>query len=251
MSEIDNTLTGNQINLDGSPLCPGQNEQGNFYSQFQNYLEKKYPEFLPYLTHNELTIFDEGLEYYKYESSRDRAMKITQLENVMSKLSEEVLNEYYTRVRNEFQIKMTTLRKAKKSHAGYELGAREFTLTYSPKWFSDDEARRQMRKAVEKLIKYYKDGDQRILQLRAIGEVGSNGLSHVHCFYQLLGGVKITDKNFKRAYPPWDTKTVTSATGHKGGHHATVKHHSDFLGYIEKEVSTAWLDISWPESNPQ
>lgn len=251
ITQKDHDAKGNHIKLDGSPLCPGQTQEGKFYSQLQQFLEKKYPEFLPYLDHNELVIYDEGLEFYKHESSRDRAMKGMRFNEVVDKIPEGVLESYYTRLRDDYQIKMRALREKKKVHAGYELGAREFTLTYSPKWFSDDEARRQMRKAVEKLIKYYKDGDQKIVQLRAIGEVGSNGLSHVHCFYQLLGGVKITDKNFKRAYPPWDTKTVTSATGHKGGHHATVKHYSDFLGYIEKEVSNAWLDISWPDVDPK
>lgn len=195
-------------------------------------------------------IVDEGLIYYKYESSRDRAMKGMAWSNAMDKLPEAVLEAYQTRVGDEFKIRMMKLKKQKQQHAGYDLGAREFTLTYSPKWFSDDEARRQMSKAIQKLIQYYKNGDQKIINFRAIGEVGSNGLSHVHCFYQLLGGVKITDKNFKRAYPPWDTKTITGPSGHKGGHHATVRHHSDFLGYIEKEVSSAWLDVSYPTADP-
>lgn len=248
MSDLGNISQGNHILLDGSPHCPGQNPEGKFYTNYQYYLETTYSEFLPYLTLNELAIYDQGLVYYKWYSSRDRAMKGMEWTDVINKIPEAVLDAYYDRVTTAFKIEMMNKLKQKKSHAGYELGAREFTLTYSPKWFSDEEARRQMRRAIEKLIKYYKDGDQKIIQLRAIGEVGSNGLSHVHCFYQLLGGVKITDKNFKRAYPPWDTKTVTGPTGHKGGHHATVKHHSDFLGYIEKEVTTAWLDISWPQS---
>lgn len=170
-------------------------------------------------------------------------MKSIRWSDTMDKIPELVLGQYYDRVLTEHKIKMIELRDKKKKHASYELGAREFTLTYSPKWFSDEEARRQMTKAIEKICKYYKDGDQRIIKLRAVGEVGTNGLSHVHCFYQLIGGVKITDKNFKRAYPPWDTKIKQGPTGHKGGHHATVKHHADFLGYIEKQVDGAWLDV--------
>jgi len=250
MSEIDVTLSGNHILLDGSPLCPGHNEQGKFYTQFQYYLENKYPEFLSYLTHNELVIFDEGLTFYKHETCRDRAMKVMAHSRVLAKLSEEVLDQYYTRVIDDHKIKMEKLRKERKQHAGYQLGAREFTLTYSPKWFSDEEARKQMAKAVNKLIKYYKDGDQRIISFRAVGEVGTNGLSHVHCFYKLLGGVKITDKNFKRAYPPWDTKVKQGPTGHKGGHHASVRHDADFIGYIEKQVGDAWLDVSYPSIDP-
>lgn len=127
-----------------------------------------------------------------------------------------------------------------KSHAGHELGVREFTLTYSPKWFDDTKARELMKRAIEKLLRYYAT---EIIELRAIGEVGSNGLSHVHCFYSLKGGLKITDKNFKRAYEFWNPKIKQGYTGHQGGHHATVRNQADFRGYIEKDVDTAWLDI--------
>jgi len=135
----------------------------------------------------------------------------------------------------------------KKNHASHELGAREFTFTYSPKWCSDEEARDLMRKAISKLIKYYSD---EIIQLRAVGEVGSNGLSHVHCFYKLRGGLKITDKNFKRAYKFWNPKKVTSRTGHEGGHHANVRIESDFQGYIDKDVEVAWMDVYFPDADP-
>lgn len=245
----DNRFT--TINLDGvNPSAQGKPQEGKFYSDYQKYLEKTYPEFLPYLTLNELAIQDEGLVYYKWETSRDRAMKSIRWTEVIEKIPEGVLNDYYDRVSTEWEIKMKALRAKKSKHASYELGAREFTLTYSPKWFSDEEARRQMRKAIEKICKWYKNGDQRIVKLRAVGEVGTNGLSHVHCYYQLLGGVKITDKNFKRAYPPWDTKVKQGPTGHKGGHHANVKHHSDFLGYIEKQITDAWLDVTVGADDP-
>lgn len=229
----------------------GKGKEGNFYTKFDVYLQKKYPEFLPYLNLNELAIMDEGLEYYKYESSRDRAMKSIRWSETIDKIPEGVLDKYYERVLDEHKIKMSQLKNAKNKHVGYELGAREFTLTYSPKWFSDEEARKQMTRAIERICKYYKDGDQRILKLRAVGEVGSNGLSHVHCFYQLLGGVKITDKNFKRAYPPWDPKIKQGPSGHKGGHHANVRHHADFLGYIEKEITGAWLDVIVGDEDPK
>lgn len=129
-----------------------------------------------------------------------------------------------------------------KTHRGYELGAREFTLTYSPKWMSDEEARIKMNAAVQKIIKYYRD---EIVELRAVGEVGSNGLSHVHCFYKLSGGVKITDKNFKRAWSYWNPKKPLQR-GFEGGHHATVRNESDFKGYIDKDIDTAWLDVISP-----
>lgn len=134
---------------------------------------------------------------------------------------------------------------ANKSAKQLNLGAREFTLTYSPKWFGDEEARVEMTKAINKLIKYYND---EIIQLRAVGEVGTNGLSHVHCFYKLNGGLKITDKNFKRAWKYWNPKKVLQR-GFEGGHHATVRNESDFLGYIDKDVETAWLDKNFAHEN--
>jgi hypothetical protein len=124
------------------------------------------------------------------------------------------------------------------THAGHELGAREFTLTYSPKWMTDIEAKAAMEKAINRLIGYY---ENEIVELRAIGEVGSNGLSHIHCFYQLIGGLKITDKNFKRAWKFWNPKKKLGS-GFEGGHHATVRHAADFRGYIDKEIDTAWLE---------
>lgn len=130
------------------------------------------------------------------------------------------------------------LPKPRKVHRGYDLGPREFTLTYSPKWFSDTEARAKMEMAIDKLLRYHYN---ELETLRAVGEVGSNGLSHVHCFYKLKNGNKITDKNFKRAWPHWNPKKVMGK-GFEGGHHATVKQESDFLGYIEKDIATSWLD---------
>jgi len=123
-----------------------------------------------------------------------------------------------------------------------ELGAREFTLTYSPKWMTDDEARLQMIKAMNKLYNYY---EKELVQLRAVGEVGSNGLSHIHVFYKLAGGLKITDKNFKRAWKWWNPAKKLG-WGFEGGHHANVKNESDFLGYIDKDVDTAWYDRTLP-----
>lgn len=242
---------GVPILLDGTPdVAQGNGEKGNFYTKFQNYLEKKYPEFLPYLSIDELAIYDEEHVYYKHETFRDRAMKANAYCDVVDKIPEAALNSYYTRIRDEYKVKMNKLIAAKNKHVNYELGAKEFTLTYSPKWFSDEEARKQMTRAINRLCYYYRHGDQRIIKLRAVGEVGTNGLSHVHCFYQLLGGIKITDKNFKRAYPPWDTKVKQGPSGHKGGHHANVRHHADFLGYIEKEVTGAWLDITVGGDDP-
>lgn len=131
------------------------------------------------------------------------------------------------------------VKEGNRKHAAHVLGAREFTLTYSPKWCTDEEARKLMEQAIERLIKYYSD---EIVELRAVGEVGSNGLSHVHCFYKLKGGLKITDKNFTRAYKYWNPKKVTSRTGHEGGHHALVRTETDFRGYIDKDIEDAWYE---------
>lgn len=126
----------------------------------------------------------------------------------------------------------------------HELGAREFTLTYSPKWFTDDFAAREaMREAMRKLIKYHQT---QIINLRAVGEVGKNGASHVHCMYMLEGGRKITDKNFRRAWSYWNPD-IKHGQGFQGGHHQSVKNTADFLGYIDKDIDTAWLEIKYPE----
>jgi len=121
-----------------------------------------------------------------------------------------------------------------------ELGAREFTLTYSPAWYADDASVQDaMRVAIDKLTRYYK---HEIIEFHAIGEFTEAGRSHVHCYYELDGGVKITDKNFKRAWPHWNPRK-TLGTGHQGGHHANIRSKSDFLGYIEKDLNTAWMNV--------
>lgn len=136
-------------------------------------------------------------------------------------------------------------RRANKSGSNRKwesLGPREFTLTYSPKWFTDVEARNHFHIAIERLTKYYKTEWK---QFRAVGEVGANGMSHVHCFYELEAGKKITDKNFKRAYQWWDTSVKLSKTGHQGGHHASVVDVAGFKAYIEKDIdTTAWLNLT-------
>lgn len=145
-----------------------------------------------------------------------------------------------------FLLKRMYCPKPIKQRNRHPLGAREFTLTYGRGWFaSDDEARIEMKKAVDKLIKYYGSS---ITRLRAVGETGSKGQSHVHCFYKLQGGLKMTDKNFKRAWPRWNP-SVKHGDGFEGGHHAEVKNEADFLGYIDKDINTAWLDINYPVIN--
>lgn len=129
---------------------------------------------------------------------------------------------------------------ARAQHAR-ELGPREFTFTYTPSWFADDEeAQRAMASAIEKLTRYYKD---EIIEFHAIGEFTRDGRSHVHAWYHLHGGRKITDKNFKRAYPRWNPKRKLGK-GFEGGHHATIERTSDFAGYAEKHLEEAWLNVN-------
>lgn len=131
------------------------------------------------------------------------------------------------------EMELSRLRQkleVKKTHAGYELGAREFTLTYSPDWYNDDKAQFFMKQAIERLCAYYSD---EIVYFRAVGEKTKADRVHIHAYYELKGGLKITDKNMKRAYAKWDSKHH---------HHKLVKKTSDFLGYIEKDIKGAWFN---------
>lgn len=147
---------------------------------------------------------------------------------------DDMVSAAYTReeTRHEKSVAREKLQK--------ELGAREFTLTYSPAWYSDDkDAQHAMEVAIERLTRYYKD---EIIEFHAVGEYTKAGCSHVHGYYLLDGGKKITDKNFKRAWSHWDPKKKYNR-GFQGGHHETIKRISDFAGYTEKHLEEAWLDI--------
>jgi len=228
------------ILLDGKVTPRGQGQEGDF--DLVKALAMRYATYIcvkgqSLSDEDYLTLFED--EKRDRMSLRERYFHDEALSKVMDKIDWERSNSLL-----EARLQKQRQDAKKTAHAGHELGAREFTFTYSPKWFNDEEARDLMKKAIAKLIKYYSD---EIVQLRAVGEVGSNGLSHVHCFYKLRGGLKISDKNFKRAYKYWNPKKVTSRTGHEGGHHANVRVESDFQGYIDKDVDTAWLDVYYPE----
>jgi len=163
--------------------------------------------------------------------------EITQAELTWLRRETDLYNEELDRY---IALKTKARRLQNKVGKAMKLGPREFTLTYSPQWGWDDtEARTHMSRAIERLCRYY---SSQLVELRAIGEVCKDGKSHVHCFYSLEGGVKITDKNFTRAYPKWNTKIKCGKTGHQGGHHAEIHDEPSFRAYIEKEVDTAWLD---------
>lgn len=241
---MDNKIETEPTLLDGSVTTRGQGQEGNFLTALPTILREKF--YSTYVTKFGQSLTDEDYLTLWEDDGRER-MKLNDRiahDERLSKVFDKVDFEASNRL---MEAKLREQRAGAKTHAGRELGAREFTLTYSPKWMSDEEARDLMRKAISKLIKYYSD---EVIQLRAVGEVGSNGLSHVHCFYKLRGGLKISDKNFKRAYKYWNPKKVTSRTGHEGGHHANVRVESDFQGYIDKDVEVAWMDVYFPESDP-
>lgn len=240
---MDNNTGTEPILLDGSVQLGGQGQEGSFLNDLPSLLRQRF--YSTYITHKGYTLTDEDyLTLWEDEgrdrmSLRDKYFHDERLSRVLDKVDLEASNKLM-----DAKLKQS---RVNRQHAGRELGAREFTFTYSPKWFDDNEARDLMKKAIAKLIKYYRE---EIIQLRAVGEVGSNGLSHVHCFYKLRDGLKISDKNFKRAYKYWNPKKVTSKTGHEGGHHANVRVESDFQGYIDKDVEVAWMDIYYPEVVP-
>jgi len=129
-----------------------------------------------------------------------------------------------------------------------ELGPREFTLTYSPTWFSsDEEAQRAMKLAMERLTRYYK---KEIIEFNAVGEYTAAGASHIHAWYHLVGGRKITDRSFKRAYPRWNPKKKLGR-GFEGGHHQTINRLSDFASYIEKHLEEAWYSLTISNGNEE
>lgn len=255
---MDNNTVTSPTFLDGEVTPRGQGQEGNLTSLaeieqhgFDEYIRSLRKYYMFYICFPGYTLTNQDYEtLWLDESERSlRMLTPSQLAKHFDRIYE-VTNKIdfeKTHLAMEKALYNQRLNAKKSKHASHELGAREFTFTYSPKWCSDEEARDLMKKAISKLIKYY---GEVIVQLRAVGEVGSNGLSHVHCFYKLEGGLKISDKNFKRAYKYWNPKKVTSRTGHEGGHHANVRVESDFQGYIDKDVDTAWLDLYYPEVDP-
>lgn len=155
-------------------------------------------------------------------------------------LKDLVMDAYWNYIEHE-HLKQKGLqklqRKRTKKHAGHELGAREFTLTYSPQWCTDEQARILMTQAVDRLMQYCMN---EIVEFHAVGEVTKQGCSHIHGYYLLHGGLKITDKQFKRAYKFWNPKKLLGKRGFEGGHHEVVQRESDFKSYIDK-CPDAWL----------
>lgn len=231
MTENTSQMGALPNSLDGKAPLPPAKLEGNPY--------------LNYLTTDEYDEFQDlqddqggvGPKYYKFDTPSVRVKKMNRYLELLDKLDLQYISDYYTR--KLYAQKLSKQKQHKPNR--YELGAREFTFTYSPKWFDDATARMQMSSAIQKLCRYYKD---EIIQLRAVGEVGTSGLSHIHCFYKLRGGNKITDKNFKRAWKMWDVRVKQGPTGHQGGHHANVRSEADFHGYIDKDINNSWFEVN-------
>lgn len=96
-----------------------------------------------------------------------------------------------------------------------------------------------MTQAIRRLLKYYRNEIQEFI---AVGEIGKSGLSHIHGYYLLAGGKKMTDKNFQRAWKYWNPKKPYGK-GFEGGHHDLVKSESNFVGYIDKEKNP-WFEYN-------
>lgn len=215
-------------NLDGTAVAPRQPRDQEWYLCDECFLAIYEEKYKPFLTPQEAW----RLMGYEHKAVREYYSK-----GRLGYLSDEewddkfILMEKWLKGMND---EWDARKKAhNKTHVNHELGPREFTLTYSPAWgWSDSDARSMMQLAIERLCRYYADD---IVELHARGEVGKNGLSHIHCYYELKGGLKMTDKNFKRAYPRWNPAKKTSKKGFEGGHHETVKVTADFKGYMEKE----------------
>lgn len=182
--------------------------------------------FAPYLTKSECW------EYFALSGSRrgltveERCQRDWRLEELDQKIDrDELVRQLHI---HDLKMKLAAKESKKQTHAGYELGPREFTLTYSPDWFDDEKAQFFMKQAIERLCSYYSSD---ILYLRAVGEKTKAGRVHIHVYYELEKGLKITDKNLKRAYSKWDSKHH---------HHKLVKNTANFLGYIDKDSSNAW-----------
>lgn len=170
---------------------------------------------------------------------------INRLDRYKSHL-EEIRRQIDTSLDLHNQIIANRLSRQNRRNKLSEQGPWEFTLTYSPKWYdSDEQAQDSMKKAMDKLIRYYKS---EIKELHAVGEYTSSGNSHIHCWYHLTSGHKITDKNFKRAYKHWNPRKKLGR-GHQGGHHEPIKNTSDFAGYIEKDIDKSWYVIDIPNGD--
>jgi len=237
------------LNLTVSPPLPLANLEGNLWEEmveeYENMLKREYPYHLEFLTLSELKEYHELDHWLSLKFNQQYSFTKYQKEQRYEELVEK-LDMFYIAQKTEEDFQKWKHQKILEKRAGksvnrHELGASEFTFTYSPKWFDDSEARLRMSTGINKLLKYYKND---ILIFRAVGEVGTNGLSHIHAIYKLRGGLKISEKNFRRAYSVWNVSIKQGRQGHQGGHHANVRSEADFQGYIDKDILNAWFEVA-------
>lgn len=230
--------------LDGSVSCPVQNKEATPEWPTTPDDWKEYAEIAHHKMFNDLWLIDgnkclTGVELDKYLTYESKILHHRLSKKLGDPLTDDECEEHMMIMEKklvQLDKEISEKKKPNKTHQNYELGAREFTFTYSPEWYTDDEAREVMTRAIDRLCNYYA---QDILVLHARGEVGKNKLSHIHCYYELKGGLKMTDKNFKRAYPRWNPKKKFGK-GFEGGHHETVKDKASFIGYINEDAFN-WL----------
>jgi len=236
---MQSSLPTCDLNLDGTGTCP---HHAPHYAgaTFQYHCEEcEYPR-----GYN----FAEAL--YKHETSH--RLDISYWETEYKKYEDRIGGSTHYYWSGYIEFIMERLREASQLQRDHEsvliaqeklsleLGPREFTLTYSPSWYDTDaDAQRAMKLALERLTKYYKN---EIIEFHAVGEYTNSGASHIHAWYHLTGGRKITDKNFKRAYPRWNPKKKLGR-GFEGGHHENIRRTADFAGYIEKHLEEAWIIV--------
>jgi len=167
-------------------------------------------------------------------------------------LWEQKIEELYA-CRDAVQAEIEQYQSQRDDRVRRSPGVMAFTLTYSPTWgWTDAQAREHMETALSRIQHYYQN---ELLRFVAIGEVGKNGLSHVHGMYHLRGGRRVTTKNWKRAYPKWNPK-VRVGSGFQGGYHAPVADPTNYIPYVEEDLRTAWVVVdtnngSPTENNPQ
>ena len=196
--------------LDGLAKIEGRGNRATVEDPIRIYLtENEYHEYVTY-----------QLGKYKWETHMEQRTRDERHYELFCKIDVDAVCRHFDLWRAQ---------QSKLKHAGYELGPREFTLTYSPDWFDDNKAMFFMEQAITRLCAYY---ENELIELRAVGERTKKGNAHIHCYYELKGGLKITDKNMKRAYSKWDSKHH---------HHKLVRKSSDFIGYMDKDIDTSWF----------
>lgn len=247
MTTMTNSGKASDPNLDGRSLCPGHASRYSRASDGTRVCTLPYPHPSEYfhLTASKAAmnpfcaelLWQDALRRSPVDERWCEKCQCVWLEFLLTKIqdAEHTTNQIHARRENKGKY---TARDG--------LGPREFTLTYGNHFDNDEAAQAAMTQAIQRLTKYYKD---EIIEFHAVGEFTSAGRAHVHGWYHLDGGRKITDKNFRRAYPPWNPKRKLGK-GHEGGHHATIDRVSDFAGYAEKHLEEAWLKIDINADDP-